>query len=74
MDIVAIEDLDCGSGSEELPHVGKKKTNPTCVVTKVNPPSKMHISNSKEVGDLNDVRFWKLRGKGPQLKPSPARS
>jgi len=48
MDAVAIEDLgfgnedlDCGSRSEELPHLGKKKTNPTCVVTKVNPPFQM---------------------------------
>jgi hypothetical protein len=42
MDVIATkdprfgnEDLNRGSGSEELPHLGKKKTSPTCVVTKV---------------------------------------
>jgi hypothetical protein len=55
MDVVATEDLgfgnedlDCGSRSEELPHLGKKKTNPACGMTKFNPPSQMQGLDSKE--------------------------
>ncbi len=68
MDVVAIEDLgfgnedlDCGSRSEELPHLGKKKASPACVVTKVNPPSHMQGSNSKEVGNLSDVQVLEIK-------------
>jgi hypothetical protein len=68
MDVVAIEDLgfgnedlDCGSKSEELPHLGKKKTNPTSVVTKVNPPFQMQGSHSKEARNLSDVQVSKAK-------------
>ncbi len=55
------DDLDCGSGNEELPCLDKKKTIPTCVVTKVNPPSKMQGLDSKEAWNLSDVQVLEVK-------------
>jgi hypothetical protein len=68
MDVVAIEDLgfgnedlDCGSRSEELPQLGKEKTSPACVVTKVNLPFHMQGLDSKEIGNLSDVQVLEVK-------------
>jgi hypothetical protein len=72
MDVVATEDLgfgnedlDYGNGSEELPQLGKKKTSPACVVTKVNPPSHMQGSDSKEARNLSDVQVLEVKRPRP---------
>jgi hypothetical protein len=68
MNIVAIEDprfgnedQDYGNGSEELPCLGKKKTIPTCMVIKVNPPFKMEGSDSKEPWNWSDVQVLEVK-------------
>lgn len=62
------EDLDCGSKSDELPHLSKKKTSPSCVVTKVNPPSHMQGSNLKEARNLSDVQVLEVNKRRPPTR------